>query len=124
MLQDKVALVTGTSPNIGGGIAEALAEAGAAIVAVDARAENAADCARYIDSTGGRAIGITADVTDEAQVESAVAFAAEKFGRIDILVNNAAFFNRKGVLDMPFAEWEQQTRVILGGAFLLTKHVA
>jgi NAD(P)-dependent dehydrogenase (short-subunit alcohol dehydrogenase family) len=124
MLQDKVALVTGTSPNIGGGIAEALAKAGAAVVAVDARAENATDCARYIESTGGRAIGITADVTDEAQVESAVASAAETFGRIDILVNNAAFFNRKGVLDMPFAEWEQQTKVILGGAFLLTRHVA
>jgi NAD(P)-dependent dehydrogenase (short-subunit alcohol dehydrogenase family) len=80
MLQDKVALVTGTSPNIGGGIAEALAKAGAAVVAVDARAENATDCARYIESTGGRAIGITADVTDEAQVESAVASAAETFG--------------------------------------------
>ncbi|WP_204848160.1 SDR family NAD(P)-dependent oxidoreductase [Rhodopila globiformis] len=124
MLHDKVALVTGTSPNIGGGLAEALAAAGAAVVAVDARAENAADCARAIESTGRRAIGITADVTDEAQVESAVASAVETFGRIDILVNNAAFFNRKGVLDMSFAEWEQQTRVILGGAFLFTRHVA
>ena len=123
-LKDKVALVTGTSPNIGGGIAEGLAAAGAAIVAVDARAENAADCARYLNQTGGRAIGITADVTDEAQVEKAVADAVAAFGRIDILVNNAAIFNRKGVIDMSFAEWQQQTGIILGGAFLFTKHVS
>jgi NAD(P)-dependent dehydrogenase (short-subunit alcohol dehydrogenase family) len=123
-LQNKVALVAGTSPNIGGGIAEGLAEAGAAVVAVDARPENATDCARYINSTGGRAIGVTADVTDEAQVEAAVAAAVAAFGTIDILVNGAVIFNRKGVLDMPFIEFEQQTKIILGGAFLFTKHVA
>ena len=124
VLKNKVAVVTGTSPNIGGGIAEGLAEAGAAIVAVDARAENAVDCARYVKQTGGRAIGLTADVTDEAQVEQAVAAAVAAFGTIDILVNNAAIFNRKGVIDMSFAEWQQQTGIILGGAFLFTKHVA
>ena len=58
-LEGKVALVTGTSPNIGGGIVEALAGAGAAIVAVDARSENANCCAAAIKASGGRAIGIT-----------------------------------------------------------------
>src|SRR5579864_4154866 len=124
VLQNKVALVAGTSPNIGGGIAEGLAEAGAAVVAVDLRPENAADCARYINSTGGRAIGVTADVTDEAQVEAAVAAAIAAFGAVDILVNGAVIFNRKGVLDMPFAEFDRQTKIILGGAFLFTKHAA
>jgi NAD(P)-dependent dehydrogenase (short-subunit alcohol dehydrogenase family) len=124
LLNDKVALVTGTSPNIGGGIAEGLAEAGAAIVAVDARAENAADCARHVNDTGGRAIAVTADVADEAQVKAAVNAAVEAFGKVDILVNNAAIFNKKGVIDMSFAEWQQQTGIILGGAFLFTKHVA
>jgi NAD(P)-dependent dehydrogenase (short-subunit alcohol dehydrogenase family) len=123
-LENKVALVAGTSPNIGGGIAEGLAEAGAAVVAVDADAANAADCARWINSTGGRAIGVTADVTEEAQVEAALKAAVAAFGGIDVLVNGAAFFNRKGVLDMSFAEWQRQTAVILGGAFLFTKHVA
>ena len=123
-LAGKVALVTGTSPNIGGGIVESLAAAGAAIVAVDLRAANADDCAAYINRTGGRAIGITCDVTDESAVQAAVQQALAAFGRIDVLVNNAAFFNQKGVLDMPYGEWQAQTGVILGGAFLFTKYVA
>jgi NAD(P)-dependent dehydrogenase (short-subunit alcohol dehydrogenase family) len=123
-LDGKVALVTGTSTNIGGGIAEGLAAEGATLVCIDTRAENAADCARYIKSTGGRALGITCDVTDESQVSDAVRSASESFGGIDILVNNAAIFNKKGVLDMPLDEWRRQLEIILGGAFLFTKHVA
>ncbi|HEX2891279.1 SDR family NAD(P)-dependent oxidoreductase [Vineibacter terrae] len=121
-LKDKVAIITGTSPNIGGGIAEGLAAEGAAIVAVDAHAANATDCANAITGAGGRAIAVTCDVTDEAQVKDAVAAALAAFGRIDVLVNNAAFFNKKGVIDMSFEEWNRQTGVILGGAFLFTKH--
>jgi NAD(P)-dependent dehydrogenase (short-subunit alcohol dehydrogenase family) len=123
-LSGKVALVTGTSPNIGGGIAEALANDGAAIVAVDSRADNAADCARAIEAAGGKALGLTCDVCDEDQVRGAAEAALAAFGKIDILVNNAAFFNKKGVLDMSLEEWRKQTDVILTGAFLLTKYVA
>jgi NAD(P)-dependent dehydrogenase (short-subunit alcohol dehydrogenase family) len=123
-LKGKVAIVTGTSANIGGGIAEALAAEGAALVCVDARAENATDCARYIDSTGGRALAITADVTDERQVIDVVSKAREAFGGVDILINNAAIFNHKGVLEMTLEEWQRQTGIILTGAFLCTKHVA
>jgi NAD(P)-dependent dehydrogenase (short-subunit alcohol dehydrogenase family) len=123
-LAGKVALVTGTSPNIGGGIAEGLAAEGAALVCVDSRGENARDCAQAIAGQGGRSLACTCDVTDETQVSAAVAQAKEAFGRVDVLVNSAAFFNRKGVLDMPFDEWQKQLAVILGGAFLFTKHVA
>jgi NAD(P)-dependent dehydrogenase (short-subunit alcohol dehydrogenase family) len=122
-LQGKIALVTGTSPNIGGGIAEGLAAEGAAVVCVDSRAENAADCARYLESTGARALAVTCDVTDEKSVLAAIAAAREKFGGIDILVNNAAIFNKKGVVAMPLTEWNQQIGIILTGAFLFTKHV-
>jgi NAD(P)-dependent dehydrogenase (short-subunit alcohol dehydrogenase family) len=123
-LDGKVAIVTGTSPNIGGGIAEGLAAEGAAIVAVDAVAENAVDCARYLNKIGARAIDATCDVTNEAQVKAAVAAGLAAFGQIDILVNNAARFNRKGVLAMSYEEWNAQQAVILGGAFLFTKYVA
>jgi NAD(P)-dependent dehydrogenase (short-subunit alcohol dehydrogenase family) len=123
-LNGKVGLVTGTSPNIGGGIAEALAAEGAAVVCVDSRTENAADCARYIESTNARAIAVTCDVTDEIQVAAAVKAAHETFGGIDILVNSAAFFNKKGVIGMTLDEWHRQIAVILTGTFLFTKHVA
>jgi NAD(P)-dependent dehydrogenase (short-subunit alcohol dehydrogenase family) len=123
-LSGKIALVTGTSPNIGGGIAEGLAGEGAAVVCVDSRAENADDCARYLKSIGARASSVTCDVTDERQVIAAVAAAREAFGGLDILVNCAAIFNKKGVLDMPLAEWDRQLAIILGGTFLFTKHAA
>jgi NAD(P)-dependent dehydrogenase (short-subunit alcohol dehydrogenase family) len=123
-LSGKVALVTGTSANIGGGIAEGLAAEGAAIVCVDSRPENAQDCARYLNSIGARASAVTCDVTEERQVIGAVGAAREAFGGIDILINCAAIFNKKGVLDMPLDEWQRQLAIILGGTFLFTKHVA
>lgn len=123
-LKDRVAIVTGTSPNIGGGIAEALAAEGAIVVAVDAVAANAEQCAAYLEAQGGRAKAICCDVSDEAAVEAAVSAALADFDRIDILVNNAAYFNAKGVLDMPIAEWRAQLSCILDGSFLFTKYVA
>ncbi|HVC43546.1 MAG TPA: SDR family oxidoreductase [Candidatus Binataceae bacterium] len=123
-LGGRIALVTGTSANIGGGIAESLAAEGAAIVCVDSRAENAADCARYLKSIGARAIAVTCDVTDEQQVAAAVGAAREAFGGIDILVNSAVIFNKKGVIDMPLEQWQRQLAIILTGTFLFTKHVA
>src|SRR5260221_2301645 len=114
-LKNKVAVVTGTSANIGGGIAEGLAAEGAALVCVDSRAENAADCARYINDSGGRAIAATCDVTDERQVIAAIAAAREAFGGIDTLGKCAAIFNKKGVLDMPLAKLDRQISILFTG---------
>jgi NAD(P)-dependent dehydrogenase (short-subunit alcohol dehydrogenase family) len=72
-LAGKVAIVTGTSPNIGGGIAEGLAAEGARVVCVDVEADNAQQCAAAITARGGQALGLTCDVTDERQVEAMVA---------------------------------------------------
>ncbi len=123
-LAGKVALITGTSPNICGGIALGMAEAGARVVCVDVQPDNAQGCADDIKKRGGDAIGVVADVTDEAAVRAAVARAREAFGGVDVLVNGAVIFNQKGVLDMPLDEWARQLAVILTGAFLATKHVA
>ena len=123
-LEGKTALVTGTSPNIMGGIAEELAREGASLVCVDIRQEFADKCAAAISAEGHEAMGVACDVTDEGQVLAAIAAATERFGGVDILVNGAAQFNFKGVLNMPVDEWRRQTDIILTGAFLFTKHVA
>jgi NAD(P)-dependent dehydrogenase (short-subunit alcohol dehydrogenase family) len=122
-LQGKVAMVTGTSPNIGAGIAGGLAEEGAKVVCVDVSADNARECAAWITGRGGEAIGLTGDVSDEAQVEDMVARAREAYGAIDVLVNNAGVLGGQSVLEMPLDRWNRQLAVNLTGTFLCTKHV-
>lgn len=123
-LSNKIAVVTGTSPNIGGGIAEGLGEEGAAVACVDVVHDNAMQCAEAIRRRGGRALGIVCDVTDEGQVEAMVARVREAYGGVDILVNNAGILGGQGVLDMPVERWNRQIAVNLTGTFLCTKHVA
>ncbi len=123
-LAKKIAIVTGTSPNIGGGIAEGLAEEGATVVCVDVAADNAGQCAEAIRRSGGQALGITCDVTDEGQVEAMVARVRQTYGGVDVLVNNAGILGGLGVLEMPVERWSRQIAVNLTGTFLCTKHAA
>ena len=123
-LEGKVALVTGTSPNIMGGIAEGLADEGADIICVDINATYAERCSESVMDKGRRSIAITCDVTDEFQVAAAVDQAQEAFGGVDILFNGATQFNTKGILEMSVKEWRRQTDILLTGAFLFTKLIA
>jgi len=123
-LAKKVAIVTGTSPNIGGGIAEGLAEEGAIVACVDVTPDNARQCADAIRRRGGAALGIACDVTDEGQVEAMVARVRDAYGGVDILVNNAGILGGLSVLEMPVERWNRQIAVNLTGTFLCTKHVA
>jgi NAD(P)-dependent dehydrogenase (short-subunit alcohol dehydrogenase family) len=122
-LAGKVAIVTGTSPNIGGGIAQGLADEGATVVCVDVAEDNARQCAQWITGRGGTALGIACDVTDEAQVEAMVAQVRETYGGVDVLVNNAGILGGMSVLEMPLDRWNRQVAVNLTGTFLCTKHV-
>ena len=123
-LDGKVAVVTGTSPNIGGGIAQGLADEGARVICVDLVEDNASQCARWIVERGGAALAVRCDVTDEAQVDAMVARAREAYGGVDILVNNAGVLGGASVLDMPLDRWSRQVAVNLTGAFLCTRAVA
>ena len=123
-LAGKVAIVTGTSPNIGGGIAGGLADEGARVVCVDVVVDNARQCAAWITKRGGDALGIVCDTTDESQVDAMVARARDAYGGVDILVNNAGILGGQSVLEMPLERWSRQLAVNLTGAFLCTKHVA
>ncbi|MPY93109.1 MAG: SDR family oxidoreductase [Acidimicrobiia bacterium] len=122
-LAGKVAIVTGTSPNIGGTIASGFAAQGAAVACNDRRAEVAEERAERIRAEAGKAIAVPGDVTDPEAVGALVDRVLGEWGRVDVLVNNAVRFNTKGVLDMPVEEFRHQVDVILGGAFLMTQRV-
>lgn len=123
-LTDKVAIVTGASPNIGGAIARGFAAEGAAVVCTDLDEAVAKQCADAIADDGGRALAASGDVTDPRHAESVVAQALRRWGRVDVLVNNAVWFNRKGLLTVPAEEFRRQVDVILGGGFLFTRAAA
>jgi 3-oxoacyl-[acyl-carrier protein] reductase len=121
-LAGKVAIVTGAGRNIGRAIALALADGGASIV-VNARSNRAeADAvAREIEAAGGKALVHIGDVANAADVQAMADMTTGKFGRIDILVNNAALRREKPFAEMSYAEWRQIMDVTLDGAFHCTK---
>ncbi|HEX6512722.1 MAG TPA: SDR family NAD(P)-dependent oxidoreductase, partial [Chloroflexota bacterium] len=123
-LDGKVALLTGSSPNINGGIALGLAAEGARLVCVDVQLDYAEACAADIRKRGGQAIAISCDVTDEGQVKVAIDRARSEYGGVDVLVNGAVIQIRKGLRDMSVEEFRRQIDVILAGVFLFTKHTA
>jgi 3-oxoacyl-[acyl-carrier protein] reductase len=121
-LAGKVAIVTGAGRNIGRAIALALAQSGASIVvnACSNRAEADA-VAREIESAGGKALVHVGNVAVAAEVQAMADAAVKKFGRIDILVNNAALRREKPFAEMSYAEWREILDVTLDGAFHCTK---
>ncbi|PXY20796.1 SDR family NAD(P)-dependent oxidoreductase [Prauserella muralis] len=122
-LAGKVALVTGAGPNIGSGIALALARYGATVACNDLDADAAKASVERIERNGGTAIAVPGDVTDEEQVLGYVRTVIDTFGKIDILVNNAAVLGGRGVLDESAEFFSRAVQVSAMGHFLNTKHV-
>ena len=117
-LAGKVAIVTGAGRNIGRAIARHLAAAGAAVV-VNARSNQAEVDAvvKEIGAAGGKAVGFLADVGDAAAVEAMANAALKHFGRIDILVNNAALRREQTIDKMSYDEWREMMHATLDSAF-------
>lgn len=115
----RVAIVTGSARNIGRATALALSRMGAAVM-LHARedAEGVAETGRLIERAGGEAASHLADLTNETAAEALVAAAVERFGRLDILVNNAAIRRNKPFTELTLAEWREVVAVSLEGAFL------
>lgn len=123
-LSGKVALVTGASRGIGRAVAELLAHRGAKVaVNYDRRREAAEEVVRGIESGGGEAVTVQADVSRASQVEAMAARVAAQWGPVDILVNNAGIYPHSLLMEMAEEEWDRVLAVNLKGTFLCSKAV-
>lgn len=121
-LKDKVAVITGGGSGIGRATCERFAEEGAAVVIAERDAESGRDAARQISAKGSRALSVTTDVASEPSIRHMVNEAVRAFGKINILVNNAAVFVLRGIEATP-AEWREILDVNVMGPALVAKYV-
>ena len=117
-LAGKAAVVTGAGRNIGRAIALALADGGASVVInVRSNKDEAGKVVGEIEAAGGKAVAVLGDVADPKVAQALADAAVKAFGRIDILVNNAALRREKSIADMSYEEWREVMGVILDGSF-------
>jgi NADP-dependent 3-hydroxy acid dehydrogenase YdfG len=122
-LHGTVALVTGASSGIGAATARALAGEGAAVALVARRKERLDTLAAEIGRSGGRALALESDVTEERQARDAVERTVRELGRLDIVVNNAGVMLLGPIVDAPVEEWERMIHLNLLG-LLYVAHAA
>jgi len=120
-LKDKVAIVTGAGQGIGEGIAKKLASEGCKVVVCDLSEENAQKVATEI---GDNAMAIKCDISNKLEVDNLVSKTTEKFGNLDIMVNNAGIYPFKAFAEMTEEDWEKVQNVNLKGAFLTAQAAA
>jgi NAD(P)-dependent dehydrogenase (short-subunit alcohol dehydrogenase family) len=119
----KVALVTGAGSGIGLAIAQAFSAEGAEVAIAEINPHSGDLACEEIARSGGRALAVPTDVSDEAQIERLVETVVSRCGRIDILVNNAGIVVHKPLVDLEREAWDRQLAVQVTGPFLAIKHV-
>lgn len=122
-LKNKVALITGGLNGLGREAALVFAREGARVAACDLRREGS-ELTTAIESAGGRSFYVSADVSQFSQVEAMTAAVLERFGAIDILINNAGITRDATLLKMTLEQWNEVIAVNLSGVFHCTKAVA
>jgi NAD(P)-dependent dehydrogenase (short-subunit alcohol dehydrogenase family) len=121
-LQGKVALVTGGSSGIGEATAKLFAREGAKVVIADVQLEKGQQVASAIQAEGGEASFVRSDVSRDADAKHMVDFTVARYGRLDVLFNNAGVESPKPVVETSEAEWDKVMAVNAKGVFLGTKH--
>lgn len=123
-LQGKVALVTGAGgPGIGRAIARRFAAEGAAVGVLDIRADEVAETVRQIEESGGRALALVCDLRDPQAVRDSVRQLGERFGPIDVVVNNAAVMPSGTLHETSLEDWDAVFAVNVRGAYLVSREV-
>jgi NAD(P)-dependent dehydrogenase (short-subunit alcohol dehydrogenase family) len=122
-LDGKTAIVTGGSRGLGQYMAEALSEAGASVVLCSRKKEDLEEVKQEIEEKGGKALALACDVTEPEEVENVVSEAEERFGAIDVLVNNSGATWGAPVLEMPLEKFDLVVRVNVRGTFLMSQTV-
>jgi len=120
-LLNKSALITGAASGIGKDIALTFAREGAKVVIADLNKNAAEATAAQIRDSGGQAVGIAMDVTDEKAVNDGVAAVVEAFGGIDVLISNAGIQIVHPIEEFSYGEWKKMLAIHLDGAFLTTR---
>ena len=123
-LKNKVALITGARRGMGRSHALTLAKAGAKVVISDISQEDSEKVVKEIEKAGGEAIAVKCDVSKKAEVEEMVKKVIDKWGKIDILINNAGICQFKPFLELTEEEWERTIKINLKGYFLCAQTCA
>lgn len=120
----KIAIVTGAGQGIGRGVARRLAEEGAHVVVAEYNADSAEDAAHEFTALGPQALAYPIDIGDVDQINAMVQAVVERFGRIDIVVNNAGVNNTAFIMDVTPQDWDRVIRVNQRGVFFTMQAVA
>jgi len=121
-LAGKVAIITGAAQGIGRGIAHRFVEEGASVVVADIQEERGLATTRELVESGGTAAFVHTDVTDEAQIRRMIEFTAERFEKLDILVNNA-YWNKGGsAVELELADWNRAMAAMVTASYLGAKY--
>ena len=123
-LSGKVAIVTGSSRGLGRGMAKALAHAGADVVITSRTIDSLAEVSEEITALGAKVLALELDVRDEASIRSMPEKVLDRFGRIDVLVNNAGMNIRKPALEVTWEDWDQILDTNLKSGFFCAQAVA
>ena len=123
-LANQIAIVTGGGRNIGEEVAKTLAAEGAKVAVADMDKGRGAKVAAAIEDAGGEAAAFVVNVAAESEIAALIEAVAARWGRIDVLVNNAAISDNKSILDITKDQWDAVIAVTLTGPFLMSQHAS